>query len=65
MKREDKIASIRLGLMEGKRDIDIRRAIDVPKRTYFYWKSLIEQGKYVSLVNKQKPVPSPYSTSTL
>lgn len=59
MKREDKIAFIRVKLLEGWKDIEIRNTIEVPKRTYFYWKSIIEHGNYASLVNKQKPGPKP------
>lgn len=59
MKRENKIAFIRVKLLEGWKDIDIRRTIRVPESTYFYWKDLINRGKYDSLVNKQKPGPKP------
>lgn len=57
MKRENKIAFIQVKILEGWKDIQIRKEIEVPKRTYFYWKSMIQQGKYVQLVNKQKPGP--------
>jgi hypothetical protein len=59
MIRENKIAFIRVKLIEGWKGINIRRELGIPKSTYFYWKSLIEQGKYASLVNKQKPGPKP------
>lgn len=59
MQRANKIAFIRVKLIEGWKDIDVINAIDVPRRTYFYWKALIEQGKYASIVNKQKPGPKP------
>jgi len=57
MKRENKIAFIQVKLIEGWKDIDIRREIKVPKRTYFRWKQHILVGSYASLVNKQKPGP--------
>jgi len=56
MKREDKIAFVRVKLLEGWTDIDIRKAIGVPKRTYFRWKKRMQQD-YVALVKKQKPGP--------
>lgn len=59
MKRPDKIAFIQVKLLEGWKGIDIRREIAVPERTYFLWKSLIQQGRYAELVNKQKPGPKP------
>lgn len=57
MRRENKIAFLRVKLLEGWKDIDIRRRIEIPRSTYFYWKDLIKQGNYTSLVNKQKPGP--------
>lgn len=57
MNRESKIAFIRVKLLEGWRDVDIQNKIEVPRSTYFYWKDLIKQGKYILLVNKQKPGP--------
>jgi putative transposase len=62
MKREDKIAFVQVKLIEGWRDKDIRLAIEVPRSTYFYWKSLIQQNKYAELVNRQKPGPKPRFT---
>jgi putative transposase len=59
MRREDKIALLRVKLLEGLKDIEIRKAMEVPRSTYFYWKSLIEAGRYAELVNKQKPGPKP------
>ena len=59
MQREDKAAFLRVKLIEGWKDIDIIRAIEVPRSTYFHWKSLIRQGKYASLINRQKPGPKP------
>lgn len=59
MKRENKIAFIQVKLIEGWKDIDIRRTIEVPKRTYFRWKRAIREGNYATLVNKQKPGPKP------
>jgi len=59
MKREDKIAFIQVKLLEGWKDIDIRTAIELPESTYFYWKGRIRQGKYATLVNKQRPGPKP------
>lgn len=59
MKREDKIAFIRVKLIEGWEDVEIRKEIDIPESTYFLWKSMIKQGKYALLVNKQKPGPKP------
>lgn len=59
MERVNKIAFIRVKLIEGWKDIDIRKAIEIPRSTYFYWKSLIQHGKYESLVNKKKPGPEP------
>ncbi|MBI4175863.1 MAG: hypothetical protein HY518_01555 [Candidatus Aenigmarchaeota archaeon] len=58
MKRENKIAFIQVKLVEGWKDIDIRKVIGVPKRTYFRWKSGI-QTDYAALINKQKPGPKP------
>lgn len=57
MKREDKIAFMALKLAEGWKDIEIRSHIETPKRTYFYWKSLMKQGKQALLAHKQKPGP--------
>lgn len=59
MKRENKIAFIQVKVIEGWKDTDIRKVIEVPRSTYFYWKSLIQKGKYAELVNKQKPGPKP------
>ena len=59
MKREDKIAFVVLKLTEGWRDIEIRNSIEISKRTYFYWKSLIKEGKHAVLAHKQNPGPKP------
>lgn len=58
MKREDKIAFIKVKLIEGWKDIEIRKALKLSERTYFYWKRRMQQN-YVDLVNKQKPGPKP------
>jgi len=61
MKRENKIAFIRVKLVEGWKDIDIREELGLPKRTYFYWKQRM-QHDYAALVKKQKPGPKPRFT---
>lgn len=59
MDRSNKIAFMLLRLKEGRSDMEIRQAIDVPRRTYFLWKSRINSGEYAQLVNRQKPGPKP------
>lgn len=59
MERTNKIAFIRVKLLEGWKDIEIRKELGIPESTYFYWKGLIKEGKYASLVNMQKPGPKP------
>lgn len=56
MKRADKIAFIQVKLIEGWKDIDIRKELGLSERTYFYWKQRM-QHDYAALVNKQKPGP--------
>jgi hypothetical protein len=61
MERNNKIAFIQIKLVEGWSDIDIRRAIEVPRSTYFYWKGMPQKGQYAALVRRQKPGPNPHS----
>ncbi|MDI6720812.1 MAG: DDE-type integrase/transposase/recombinase [Candidatus Aenigmarchaeota archaeon] len=61
MDRTSKIAFIRLKLIEGWTDKEIREHLGIPERTYFYWKRRIEED-YANLVNKQKPGPKPQFT---
>lgn len=58
MDRTNKIVSIQLRLLEGWKDKDIIKAIQVPRSTYFYWKNRIQRD-YSALINKQKPGPKP------
>jgi len=58
MNRSDKIAFIRVKLIEGWKDIEIRKELELSKRTYFYWKQRMQHG-YAALVNKQKPGSKP------
>lgn len=58
MDRSNKIAFIKVKLLEGWRDIDIRKELNLSERTYFYWKERM-QNDYAALVNKQKPGPKP------
>lgn len=58
MKRENKIAFIQVKLIQGWRDVEIRKTIKIPRSTYFYWKSRMKNG-YVNLIKKQKPGPKP------
>jgi putative transposase len=59
MKREDKIVFIRVKLVEGWKDIDIRKELDLSERTYFRWKKAILHGGCASVANKRKPGPKP------
>lgn len=59
MDRADKIAFIQVKLVEGWRGKDIRGAVEVPRSTYFYWKSLIQQGQYAALLKRERPGPKP------
>ena len=58
MKRENRIAFIKIKLIEGWTDKEIRQELGIPESTYFYWKQRMQQD-YVALVNKQKPGPKP------
>jgi len=57
--RNQDIAFIRDKLQEGWQDKYIRQAVDVPRRTYYYWKDRIRKGEYEAVVNRQKPGPKP------
>lgn len=57
--REQDIAFIRDKLKEGWQDKYIRKAVGVPRRTYYYWKQRILNGEYDATVNRQKPGPKP------
>ena len=58
MNRENKIVFIRVKLIEGWSDKEIREYLEIPERTYFRWKSRMEND-YVSLVRKQRTGPKP------
>lgn len=61
MDRKDKIAFIKVKLIEGWTDKQIRTHLGMPERTYFYWKGRM-QSDYAGLVNKRKPGPKPAYT---
>lgn len=58
MERKNKIAFIRVKLLEGWTDKQIRTHLGIPERTYFYWKSRMQEG-YEALIRRQKPGPKP------
>lgn len=60
MNRANKIVFIQLRLLEGWNDKDIIKAIEVPRRTYFYWKYVIKTQGHSVLINKKKPGPKPF-----
>lgn len=57
MSREEKISFMKAKLDEGWRDWQILEYIEVPRRTYFYWKRKISEQGYQALLNKKKPGP--------
>jgi putative transposase len=59
MDRSNKIVFIRVKLLEGWKDKDIIEAIEVPRRTYFYWKKTIQTQGHGDAMKKQKPGPKP------
>lgn len=59
MKRETKIAKIVNLQFQGYTDREIVQELQVPRRTYFYWKSRIEKEGLSSVTQKQKPGPKP------
>lgn len=59
MKRDIKIHTIRIRLLEGYKDREIIKELKIPRRTYFYWKSMIRNQKIEGLLNKSKPGPKP------
>jgi putative transposase len=59
MKRDIKIHTIRMKLLEGYKDKQIRDELGISKRTYFRWKKKITNHDAASILNKQKPGPKP------
>ncbi|MBD3155426.1 MAG: DDE-type integrase/transposase/recombinase [Candidatus Aenigmarchaeota archaeon] len=59
MKRADKIVFIRVQLLNGWTDKEIREHLGIPERTYFYWKKIIKTKGHAELIKKKKPGPKP------
>jgi len=59
MKREVKISAIRVKLIQGFTDKQIRNELVIPESTYFYWKARIEKDGLASVLQKCKPGPEP------
>ncbi len=55
MKREDKISFVRIKLLEGWKDKDIRKEKEIPESAYFYWKDLIKNSAYINAILSAKP----------
>lgn len=62
MKRETKIAFVKLKLLAGWKDKDIRQELGLPRSTYFYWKAKILNDKYAELIKPGKTGPKPSFT---
>jgi putative transposase len=59
MDRENKIAFVKLKILQGWKDRQIIEELGIPRSTYFYWKSMILSDRYAELVKKRKPGPKP------
>jgi len=59
MSREERIRFISDKLGEGWKDWRILACIEVPRRTYFYWKKRILDQGHEALINRQRPGPKP------
>lgn len=59
MKRADKIVFIRVQLLNGWTDKEIREHLGIPERTYFYWKKIIKTKGHAELIKKKKTGPKP------
>jgi len=57
--RSNKIVFIRVKLLEGWPDKQIREYLGIPERTYFYWKKIILTEGHSAAIIKQKPGPKP------
>lgn len=59
MNREQKIRFIEAKIKEGWKNRLIISITEVPRRTYFYWKSVMNEQGIDALINKKKPGPKP------
>ena len=59
MKRDIKVHTIRMKLLEGYKDKQIREELGIPKRTYFRWKYRIKNNDVERLLVRPKPGPKP------
>lgn len=59
MDRATKICTIVNRLAQGYVDKEIIQELNIPRRTYFYWKRRIETEGHDKVINKQKPGAKP------
>ena len=59
MNREQKIRFMEAKIKEGWKDRLIISITEVPRRTYFYWKSVMNEQGIDALISKKKPGPKP------
>jgi transposase len=64
MNRAAKICAIPIRIAEGYTDREIMYDLDIPKRTYYRWKSRMSKEGHASVVQMKKPGPEPMNLIT-